>query len=214
MYTHDSDRDHTTTSSAAVAAEPRSNSAAWLRVAAVLLGLAVASVFVIDGSRAAFSDTTGNQANSLASGTVVLTDDDDDTKMFNLTGLNGGQTVERCINVTYSGTLTSDVKMYGAVTGSGLAPGLATTVDVGTGATGGTGFSCTGFTGGTNVFTGTLAAFGSSHDSYGNGVTGFANATNSTTKSYKIAVTVSNDGSYQGKTASVDFTWEAQGQNG
>lgn len=184
-----------------------------IRVAAVLVGLAVAGLLVIDGSSAAFSDQTHNDKNSVATGTVELTDDDANTAMFDVSGLNGGQSVERCINVTYSGSLKSDVKLYGAVAGSGLAPGLTTKIEVGTGAKTGPNFGCAGFTGGSSLFNGTLAAFGSSHGGYANGLGGFTNASDPTTKSYKITMTVSNDNAYQGKSATVDFTWEAQGKD-
>lgn len=188
----------------------------WLalvgRMGAIGLGMAVAALFVIRGSDAAFTSTTDNDDNQLTAGTVVLTDDDAGTKLFDVTGLNGGQTLTKCINVTYTGSLVSDVKLHGSVGGSGLAPGLATVIDVGTGAAGGATFGCQGFTADDAgaEFTGTLAAFGTAHGSYANGVGEYDDATDPTTKSYRIAVTVSNDNAYQGKNATVSFTWEAQ----
>jgi hypothetical protein len=170
---------------------------------------------MIDGSRAAFNAQTDNKTNLIASGNVVLSDDDSGTKMFNLSGLNGGQTVTRCLNVTYSGTLTSDIKLYGVVGGTGLAAGLTTNIEVGTGATGGTGFSCTAFTAASTVFGNkTLAQFGTDHGTYGTGLGGFDAATATTTKSYRITVTVANNNIYQDKTATFDLTWEAQGRDG
>lgn len=186
-----------------------------MRGAAVVGGLCAAGVLVLQGSNAAFTASTANNGNSVASGTVVLADDDSNTAMFNVAGLNGGQVVERCIKVTYSGTLTADVKLFGTVGGTGLAPGLTATIKVGTGttSTGGASFSCTGFSDGVQIFDGSLTAFGTSHSSYVNGLGGFANATATTTKAYKIELTVSNDNTYQGKTATAAFTWEAQGKN-
>ena len=185
------------------------------RVGAAGVGLAAAGALVIQGSNAAFTDTTDNNANAVSAGTVNLDDDDANTKLFDLTGLNGGQTFTRCINVTYTGSLTSDVKLYGSVGGTGLAAGINTTVDVGTGAAGGATFGCGGFTEGDAgaEFSGTLAGFGTSHSNFSNGVGEYDNATNPTTKSYRISLTVTNDNSYQGKNASVSFTWEAQGED-
>lgn len=186
-----------------------------MRGAAVVGGLCAAGVLVLQGSNAAFTASTSNNGNSVGSGTVVLTDDDSNTAMFNVAGLNGGQTVERCVKVTYSGTLRADIKLHGTVGGTGLAPGLATTIRVGTGtaSTGGTSFSCAGFSGGVDLFDGSLAAFGTSHSGYASGLGGFADAAATTTKAYKIEVVVSNDNAYQGKTATVAFTWEAQGRD-
>jgi hypothetical protein len=185
------------------------------RLAAAGVGLAAAGALVIQGSNAAFTATTDNNGNAVSAGTVVLDDDDANTKLFDLTGLNGGQTFTRCINVTYTGSLTSDVKLYGSVGGTGLADGITTTIDVGTGATGGGAFNCANFTQGDAgaEFNGTLAAFGTTHTNFANGVGEYDNATNSTTKSYRISVTLSNDNSYQGKNATASFTWEAQGED-
>lgn len=192
------------------------------RMGASLVGLGAASLLVVQGSQAAFTDTTDNNGNSLASGSVILNDDDGGaTAMFNVSGLNGGQTITRCINVAYTGSLTADIKMYtsqpGGVGGTGLAPGLDLDIEVGTGATGGTSFSCANFTPGSQVFgttPATLANFASSHTNYTNGVGGWNSATNPSSRSYRVTMTVSNDDTYQNKTATVGFTWEAQGQNG
>lgn len=184
-----------------------------LRLGAGALGLAAVGVLLVQGSEAAFTASTVNGNSVVESGTVVLANDAASTAMFNVGNLNGGQTVTRCINVTYSGSLTADVKLFGVTSGA-LAPGLTTTVEIGSGAAGGTSFGCTGFTpAGAASFTGTLTAFGVNHNSYANGIGGFANATGGTTKSYKVTMVVSNDAAYQGKSAAVDFTWEAQGRD-
>ena len=201
---------------------PLLSSGNLMRAGASLAGLGAASVLVVQGSQAAFTDTTDNNGNSLTAGSVILNDDDGGaTAMFNVTGLNGGQTVTRCINVTYTGSLTADVKMYtsqpGGVGGTGLAPGLDLDIEVGTGATGGNTFSCANFTPGSQIFgatPATLAGFASTHTNFTNGVGGWSNATNPSTRSYRVTMTVANDDTYQSKSATVGFTWEAQGQNG
>jgi hypothetical protein len=185
------------------------------RLAAAGVGLAAAGALVIQGSNAAFTANTVNNGNTVSAGTVVLEDDDANTKLFDVTGLNGGQTLTRCINVTYKGSLTSDVKLYGTVGGTGLAPGIATTVDLGTGAAGGASFGCAGFTqdDAGAEYNGTLAGFGTTHTGFSNGLGENDNATNPATKSYRISMTLSNDNSYQGKNATVSLTWEAQGED-
>jgi hypothetical protein len=181
------------------------------RVAAGIIGAAAASLLVLHGSDAAFTATTDNNDNSVAAGTVVLTDDDSDTKLFDIAAANGGQSFTRCINVEYTGSLDADIKLFGNPAGD-LAPGITATVDVGTGATGGTTFSCTGFTqddAGTE-FSGALSTFPTT---YAAGVGENDNASDPTVKSYRIVFTLSNDNQYQGDSATVSFTWEAQGQD-
>ena len=188
----------------------RGASALMARIAAVGAGLLVMSLLVVTGSRAAFTASTSNGVNNFAAGTVVLADDDADSVMFNLTGMKPGDTATKCVNVSYTGSLPADIKLYGTVGGTGLATYLDTAVDVGTGAAGGSSMDCTGFTGPTNIHTGTLAAFGAAHTDYSNGAGGFTGATNPSSRSYRITVTLQDDDAAQGRTASATFTWEAQ----
>jgi hypothetical protein len=180
------------------------------RLAAVAVGLLVMSLLVVTGSRAAFNATTSNDTNNFAAGTVVLADDDAGSVMFNLTGMKPGDTATKCVNVTYTGSLAADVKLYGAVGGTGLATYLDTIVDIGTGAAGGASMDCTGFTPSSNLHNTTLEAFGTAHTNYGNGAGGFTGATNPTTRTYRFTVMLQDDNLAQGKTASTTFTWEAQ----
>jgi hypothetical protein len=191
-----------------------------LRAGAVTAGIAAVGVLLVQGSTAAFTASTDNKSNVVESGTVVLTNDGAGTAMFNLGNLNGGQTVERCINVSYDGSLTADIRLFGASSGE-LAPGLATTIEIGAGAVGGKGFSCTGFvaiappgsSATTPLFNDTLDVFGKNNTSYATSLGGFNEATKGASKSYKVTVKVSNLAAYQGKSAMADFTWEAQGRD-
>jgi hypothetical protein len=184
-----------------------------LRLGAGALGIAAVGVLLVQGSTAAFTASTDSKGNVVESGTVVLTNDGASTAMFNVGNLNGGQTVTRCINVAYDGSLTSDIKLEATASGD-LAAGLATTVEVGSGATGGTAFDCAGFTAaGAALYSGSLADLGAGHGTYATGLGGFTNAAKGASKSYKITMTVSNVVQYQGKSAGVDFTWEAQGKD-
>ena len=180
------------------------------RLGAVAAGLLVMSLFVVTGSRAAFTASTANGSNTFTAGTVTLSDDDSGSVMFNLTGMKPGDTATKCVNVTYTGSLAADVKLYGTVGGTGLATYLDTVIDVGTGAAGGATTDCTGFTGPTNLHNGTLEAFGTAYTDYTNGAGGFTGATNPSTRSYRVTVTLQDNNLAQGKTASVAFTWEAQ----
>lgn len=181
-----------------------------VRLGVVLLAVIAVGATVANTTRAAFNATTSNGSNSLTAGTVVLADDDASSVMFNLTGMKPGDTATKCVNVTYTGSLTADVKLYGTVGGTGLASYVDTVIDVGSGATGGSTLDCTGFTLASNLHTNTLANFGTTNTNFTTGLTGFAGATNPSTKSYRVKVTLQDNNDAQGKSATVTFTWEAQ----
>lgn len=181
--------------------------AAGIAVVASVIGM---TMLVVTTSRAAFVATTQNGANNFAAGTVAIGNDGAGSVLFNLTGMKPGDTSAKCINVIYTGSLPANVHLYGTVAGTGLATYLDFTVSIGTGATGGAGLSCTGFTPQSNIFTGTLASFGAAHTNYANGAGGFDGAVNPATRSYQVTVTLQDNNAAQGLTASTNLTWEAQ----
>jgi len=180
---------------------------------AVPVGLVVSAALVWQASYSAFSATTTNPTNNWSTGSVVLSDDDTNQAMFNASALAPGSTASKCIVVTYSGSLTSSVKLYG--TGKTATNSLDTYLDlVVEQGTGGTFANCTGFVvtaGAANTFTGTLASFATAYSNFGNGFGTYA-PTGASTKVYKITYTVNAaiPNSAQGSTASMGLTWEAQ----
>ena len=194
----------------------------WIvRGAVVAAAVMLAFLVPLTGSRAAFSATTDNTANSFAAGTVAIEDDDSGSVLFDVSDLVPGDAVENCIEIKYTGSLDSDIKLYsGNLTGTGLGTYLTMDIDRGTGGafvetedgTGNT--SCTGFTKdatGGDVYDGTLAGLATAHTSFANGAGAYQAVTNDT-KVFKFSVTVANNNLAQGKTAGIDFTWEAQNQ--
>jgi hypothetical protein len=180
---------------------------------AVPVGLIVSAALVWQASYSAFSATTTNPTNNWATGTVVLTDDDSNTAMFNATVLKPGSTGVKCILVSYSGTLAANVKLYG--TGKTATNSLDTyldlTVEQGTGATSA---SCAGFVqdaGAPNIYTGTLAGFAAAYTNFGTGFGTFSPA-GAGTRAYRVTYTVdaATPGSAAGSTASMGLTWESQ----
>ena len=173
-----------------------------------LLVAAAVSISIMQYSRSAFSATTANSANSWATGSVVLGDDDTGSAMFNASNLTAGQSVVQCIAVTYSGTLTSgvNVKLYGTASGA-LASYLNLTVEQGTGGGYGT---CSGFSG-TSLYSGTVSGFASAYTNFGNALSAFSPSANPETHVYRFTITVQVDDNAQSKSASADYTWEAQG---
>lgn len=186
--------------------------AAWIAIPAALVA---SGAVVSTASYAAFSATTVNPTSNWTAGNVALTDDDNNTALFNATGLKPGSTGTNCITVTSTGSLASAVKLYATApaTTNALASNITVAIDLGTG--GGFG-SCTGFTpAATNssVYSGTLAAFGTSATNYATGV-GTWTPTGSTSESkvYRVSYTVSPTApnTVMNGTASVGLTWEAQ----
>ena len=184
----------------------------FIRFGVPAVALALVSLVVIVGSRAAFSDTTSNAGNNWAAGTVVITDDDAGAAMFNATGMKPGSSVTNCIVVTYSGSLVpATVSLYGSTGGTGLAPYLDVDLDIGSGGSFG---NCTGFTKDVSgdIFTGTLSGFSATHTNFANGLQSWAPAANPESKTYRFTLTLQDNNAAQGLDATATFTWEAQNQ--
>ncbi|MBA2349842.1 MAG: hypothetical protein H0V81_16310 [Solirubrobacterales bacterium] len=169
----------------------------------------------------ALNDTTANPGNSFVSGTVEIADDDAGTAVASFSNGRPGTTTTGCVNVTYTGTLPSTVRLYGTTTGTGLDAYLDLKITRGkitqTPAAG----SCTTFTadstdygnGGAGiVYNGLLSGLGST------AATGIADprASAPTTwgagdvRAYKVQVTLRNEASGQGKNATTSFSWVAE----
>ncbi len=196
-----------------------------VRVTMVLLAILLASFSILTTSRAVFTDTTDNNGNNFAAGTVTIVDDDTGLVLFNIGNLAPGQSFENCIEVTYTGTLDADVRLYGAnlatTTALNLAPELNLTIEEGTASgftateLGGNEGDCTGF-----VFGSTLTAVGETVDSFATNHTNFATGlstwaplgSSSDARTYRFVVELDAGAAdaYQGMDAQIDFVWEAQ----
>jgi predicted ribosomally synthesized peptide with SipW-like signal peptide len=180
----------------------------------------------------AYSSTTSNTNNQFQTGSVTLTDNDSGTAMFNMSGARPGDTVSKCITVSYTGSLTSNVKLYGAATGgNGLDQYLDLKVSRGafSGATP-SGMACTDGAGSNFVadsvtYSGGNGAgasgvlFNSRMNNYPDDwATGILDAPGGTAEAwtnpenhvYRFDVTVSNDPNGANKNHTQTFTWEAQ----
>jgi hypothetical protein len=181
--------------------------------ASIPTAVVASGAMVWHASYSAFSSTTTNPTSNWAAGTVALVDDDSNTALFNASNLKPGSNGNKCIAVTSNGSLPGPVKLYasGAATGTkSLSDFINITVDEGTGGTFAGG--CSGFSG-TQVYTGTLTAFGTTKTSYATGVGSWTTSgTAGDTKVYRITYTVSSStpDTAQGGTAALGFTWEAQ----
>ena len=172
------------------------------------------------GAFSAFSKTTSNDNNNVTAGDVNITNDSPVTASYSLPTAKPGDTAERCIQVTYSGSLSANVKFYrGALSGAdGLEDDVNLVVTKGTG----TASNCSDFSAagaGSAIYTGTLG--GMTATGWNNGISvlnraGSATWTNAgpnNVVTFRITATLSasTPSSEQGKTTGThSFTWEAQ----
>jgi len=184
--------------------------------AAVIVGLVASGLLVWRGTEAAFTASTGNEANSWTAGSVTLTDDDGGAGvMFDLSGLLPGDTGSHCITVNYTGDVaTNGVKLYATSPSDPdlLAQYVTLQVEEGDAASGGSFGSCTGFVpGGGPIFNGALSTFTADNYDYGNSV-GSWTPTAADSRVYQFTWTLSaaTPGAMQGAATSTTFTWEAQ----
>ncbi len=186
--------------------------AKWVAIPAALL---LSGAVVAQSSYSAFSATTSNPTNNWAAGTVAIGDDDSNTAAFTASNLKPGSTGTRVIAVTSTGSLASTVKLYGtnAATTNGLSSYINLVITQGTGGSFASGVGFTPLLTGSNVYTGTLAGFGSANTNFATGLGSWApTGTASETRTFQIQYTVdaAAPNTTQAGTAAIGFTWEAQ----
>ena len=182
-----------------------------------LLLIGAAGAVAALGTFSAFSSTTENPGNEIATGTVALGDNDAGSALYDVAGAAPGTTVDRCITVTYSGDLDADVKLYLPDPVGALAQYVDMTVTAGSDPTPSFG-DCTGFVAdGAPVFTGTLQGFRAAHSGWANGLVDNPGAASAWTAgddvTYRVQLTVQDDNDAQGLgTGTHRLMWEARNQ--
>jgi hypothetical protein len=168
----------------------------------------------------AFSATTSNAGNTITAGTVAIADNDAGAAMYSIANAKPGESVSRCIKVTYTGSIDADVRIYTTSTIGSLGQYVDLTITPGTQATS-TFPSCTGFTAdsGGALYSGTLQNFGSTKNSYATGVADYPGSGTKWAASesvvYQVTATLQSSApdTAQGlTTGSHTFTWEARNQ--
>lgn len=169
----------------------------------------------------AFSSTTSGASNQFASGTVDLGDNDLGGSLYAVVNAKPGETVSKCIKVTYAGTLDADVHIYTSSTIGSLGQYIDLTITPGSQTT--PSFpSCTGFTADASgvLYSGTLAAFGSAKNSYATGVVDWPSVSPTKWRTndavvYQITATFQSsapDAAQGLTTGATTFNWEARNQ--
>jgi len=176
-------------------------------IVAVLGGLAAFGAF------SAFSDTTSNNNNQFATGSVAI-GNNAVSPLYSVSNATPGQTsTDHCIKISYTGSLPATVKVYRSAFSGGSTPNLSSHITLTV--TRGTGDqeNCGDFSGSTNVYSGLLSAFATDwtgglglNDQGGNAVW---NNTDAVT--YKFSAQVADDPAAEGlSTGTHSFTWEAR----
>jgi hypothetical protein len=193
----------------------------WLSAVAIPVAVLLAAGTVWMASYAAFSADTRNSGNSWATGQVTLTDDDNGSARFNVSGIVPDQTDTKCIVVTSNSTVSGVVKTYvlNAVTSSaGLENHILISVSRGTGGS----FAsptCAGFTSEAVVATDVpLATLITTNTDYASGLGSWTTTgTPGEAKTYRITWKFDTTGltqeqldALQGAHTGVDFEWEIQ----
>ena len=174
------------------------------------------------GTFSAFSSTTDNTGNTYAAGTVYLSDNDAGSAMYTVSNQKPGDTVTKCIRLTYTGTLDADVKLYTTSSVNALGGYVDLTIEKGS-MPGGTTFpNCTSFSSESTIYSGTLSNFTTTKNSYANGIAAFPGAATkwaaNDTLVYRFTLTLQDNNSANGgsggalTTGSHSFTWEARNQ--
>jgi hypothetical protein len=188
-----------------------------LLVSLAVVGLAATAIAAATWS--SFSKTSANPSNSFSAGTVSLGDNDASGSVLSLSSVRPGGTSSGCIRVTYNGSLSSAVHLYGSTTGS-LAQYLTLTITRGT-ETAPSFPSCSTFTadatnyigsGAGVVYTGTLSNFSSSRTNYATGLVDPSTWDAGNSRSFKFTLTLPAGAASaaQGLSSTAAFTWEAQ----
>jgi hypothetical protein len=190
----------------------RSLNSLAIQLSAFALTFILIALLVVTSSRAAFVAQNANDGNQVSSASIDLADNDSETAMFaNVTGLMPGNPVDRCIDVTYTGTVDPlAVLLYASGTPTGTLPAyLDLTIQIG--ADTGAGFrDCTGFVPTGTLYSGTLAAFGAARNSYATGLTTWDPVAGPDTRTFRFVLTVQNNPAAEALSSTFGFSWETR----
>jgi hypothetical protein len=137
--------------------------------------------------------------------------------MFSASGLVPSTVVQKCITVTYNGTVSPypAIKLYAkspptTSSGTNLATYLNLTVEMGTG-TSDAAANCTSFSTPTTIYpTNTLANFASSYPSYATSLATWTPTASPSPRTFRFTIQVQDTTAAQGLNTTFGFQWETQ----
>ena len=175
--------------------------------------LGVAGALAGFGAYSAFTATTANTGNSFASGTVAVSQHAGSTTLYSGSNKAPSDSAVSCVRVTYTGSLSSAVKLYVSSVTNGNKFTLKIERGSGLSSPDNT-MNCTGFTASSTAFNTTLDQLGTT---YGTGLDGKASGgtwAQNDSVDYRFTITVNDDSTANAHTSTVStgshtFTWEA-----
>ncbi len=181
------------------------------RLGAIGTALLLVTFLVMSVSRAAFTSSTDNASNSVSTGSILLTDNDSGSSMFNATGLLPLVPVVNCIQVDYAGSLDpTAVALYATAPPTGLLDTYLTLkIEIGP-ANADLFGTCTSFAPTSTLYNASLESFATTHSSYGTGLSTWNPAAGSEGRAFRFTVTVQDISAAAGTTTSFGFTWETR----
>ncbi len=156
-----------------------------------------------------------NAGNSFDAGTVVISDNDAGSAMYVIADAKPNDVVDRCIRVTYTGSLPSTVRLYTTTPVNAFGQYVTLTVEKGSMPVGTAFPNCTGFTSEASIFSGTLSSFAASDVDFASGAGANPGAQTqwnlNDTLVYRFTLTMQDNPLAVGGTSGVhSYTWEAQ----
>jgi len=184
------------------------------KILLTLAVLGVAGALAGFGAYSAFTATTTNSGNSFATGTVNVSQHAGATTLYSGSNKSPSDSTVSCVRVTYTGTLTSHVKLYVSSVTNGTLFNLKVERGSGLSSPDNT-MNCTGFSASSTAFNTTLDQLGTT---YGGGLDGKAGGgtwAQNDSVDYRFTISVVDDTTPNAHTAAVGtgshtFTWEAR----
>ena len=172
----------------------------------IYTGAVTAALLVgIGTAKSAFTAQTSTPTNSFKAGTVTFDTSTLPAVTFNAANLQPGSMGTSCVDLSYTGTLPADVRLYAAgLSGTGLGSYLTLLI-----AEGNQGTNCAAFTG-NEIYSGTVADFAANKTGFGTGVGAWPASTTDPSRPYQFQWQLQSDSNAKGKTADVTFTWQAR----
>jgi hypothetical protein len=186
------------------------------RTGAVAVGLALTAGLVWQSSQAAFTASTNSPGNSWQAGKVSLSTSASGAAVFNTSDgpLMPGTGSSQCIDVTYSGDVAAEVRLYAAnysqsagVDSTGnLGTLLSMKIEIGDD-------DCAGSSSWTTLRDAAIGTIASQNTNFSNGLTNAAwqpDGQSTAVRAYRFTPTLADDNSAQGDGLAVSFVWAAE----
>jgi predicted ribosomally synthesized peptide with SipW-like signal peptide len=180
------------------------------------LGVIAVMGVAVFGTFAAFTATSTNSGNQIASGTVKIDDQSGaTTELYDVANAAPGAATSACIRITYDGSLASSVKLYLA---SAVSNGSDFTLQIergsGLSTVDGT-RSCADFSPSSTAYSGDLDGLGGDYAAGVDGKAAGAAWSQGHSVDYRFTVTAKDDSTPNAHTTAVSsgahaFTWEAR----